>query len=1042
MLAALGQAATVNLNQNSRDDATGSLISAVSSSQYLESGVSYNTVTAPATFSTYRFTHWTNSSTPSIAYRDAWGRSLNPISFVLLEDTTATAHYLPATRDTDGDTVPDWYEIEYFGDLTRSAGYDGDSDGFQLSAEYSGGTHPLYGDASQAGGVSYADSGLVTCNLAGYASYVLRSVPAGTVNQTTIAPPGTVVTTSNLSGDASFGYWTLDGVRQLDAWGVALPQITFTMGSVNREAVAYLFAGDTDADGVPDAYEQYYYGTLANGALSDTDGDGISLLAERSGGTNPLYLNAYQEGGVSWTDSALVTVNLANFSRYTLSSVPAGTVNVSAIVPDGTVINSPNMAQSTFGYWDLDGVRQQDAWGVALRQISFTVNGAERAGVAYLLAGDSDGDGINDGFEQFYFGTLANGAASDTDGDGVTLLAEVTGGSSPLYGNSYQEGGVAWADSGLVVVNLQPYDRLSKIQLGGVLTNFFSTDPNVVSGIDAGTWSATAVTDWDGDGNPDLFVASEEGLRVFRNIGTARSPNFQEITTGFTGLAAYIASLNRPSLTGGDWNGDGKGDLIIGGNTGTLRLIASGGTFTSSGSGTDLVVGSTMARPALGDMNADGKADLIVLLDDGTARLYLNNGLAMPFAGPGTDNFLGVAAPAGISITTGDINQDGVTDVLLADSDGRIWEFIADGTGSFTIESKVWGGSYDGFAAGLTLAATDLEGDGDLDLIGGLANGGVISLRNPKVGRPTGLIATPGANSVQLEWDANWESRIRGYYIYRAVAAAGPYGSLLANYVSLPSHLETTVSSGVPYYYYVSGVSYFFTPGNSVPRVVESLPSDVAISSAGKVILSVQPVTGKSGKTVKILLSIENAMAVSGIGMQIKVAYDIAKLQPLSQAQPGKPTVVSTGLSKNLTFTDNGATATGELVIDGSAGSLEPGSGKLLTLQFKVAEGVPNGSILGVNITQATMRDINGNVLTVEFLALAQPVSGDTFIEGDLTGDGLVTDEDKTLLQNLIKPNSRAPTADELMAGDLNGDGKLDQKDLVLLKQLLAAPPP
>ena len=88
------------------------------------------------------------------------------------------------------------------------------------------------------------------------------------------------------------------------------------------------------------------------------------------------------------------------------------------------------------------------------------------------------------------------------------------------------------------------------------------------------------------------------------------------------------------------------------------------------------------------------------------------------------------------------------------------------------------------------------------------------------------------------------------------------------------------------------------------------------------------------------------------------------------------------------------------------------------------------------------MRDINGNVLTVEFLALAQPVSGDTFIEGDLTGDGLVTDEDKTLLQNLIKPNSRAPTAAELMAGDLNGDGKLDQKDLVLLKQLLAAPPP
>jgi FG-GAP-like repeat/Dockerin type I domain/Cohesin domain len=1037
------QAATVNYIQNSVNDVDGSTIGAVFSNQYLETASTYSTVTAPATSSTYRFTHWTNSSSPATVYRDAWGRSLNPVSFVLLEDTTLAAHYLPATLDTDGDGVPDWYEIEYFGDLTRSATYDGDGDGLTLLTEYTGGTHPLYANSSLEGGVAYADSGLVTCNLAGYASYTLRSVPAGTVTQTTtVAPPGTVVTTASLSANATFGYWELDGVRQQDAWGVALPQISFTMAAVDREAVAYLFAGDGDGDGVPDAYEQYHFGSLTNGAASDTDGDGFTLLTEYTGGTNPNYGNSHQEGGVAYADSAMVTVNLADYSRYTLSSVPAGTVDVSAIVPDGAVITTPNLSQSTFGYWELDGVRQQDAWGVALRQISFTVNGAERAGVAYLLSGDSDGDGVNDGFEQFYFGSLANGAASDSDGDGATLLAEYTGGSSPLYGNSHQEGGVGWADSGLVVVNLQPYDRLSKIQVDGVLTDFFSTDPGVVSGIDAGTWSATAVTDWDGDGNLDLFIGSEEGLRVFRNIGTARSPNFQEITTGFTGLAAYVASVNRPSLTGGDWNGDGKGDLIIGGNTGTLRLIASGGTFTSNGSGTDLAVGSTMARPALGDMNADGKADLIVLLDDGTARLYLNNGLAMPFAGPGTDNFLGVTAPAGTSITTGDINQDGVTDVLLADSDGRIWEFIADGTGSFTIESKVWGGSYDGFAAGLTLAATDLEGDGDLDLIGGLANGGVISLRNPKVGRPTGLIATPGANSVQLEWDANWESRIRGYYIYRAVAEAGPYGSLLANYVSLPSHLDTTVSSGVPYYYYVSGVSYFFTPGNSVPRVVESLPSDVAISSAGKVILSVQPVTGKTGKTVKILLSIENAMAVAGIGMQIKVAYDIAKLQPLSQAQPGKPTVVSTGLSKNLTFTDNGATATGELVIDGSAGSLEPGSGKLFTLQFKVAEGVPNGSILGVNITQATMRDINGNVLTVEFLALAQPVSGDTFIEGDLTGDGLVTDADKTLLQDLIKPNSRAPTADELMAGDLNGDGKLDQKDLVLLKQLLAAPPP
>jgi hypothetical protein len=1031
------QAATVNFTQTSANDADDSAIGAVLTSEYLDTARSCSTVTAPADYGDFRFTHWTNNSYPTTSYRDAWGRSLNPISFVLLEATTATAHYLPTTRDTDGDGVPDWYEIEYFGDLTRAASFDGDGDGIQLSAEYSGGSHPLYGNASQEGGVSYADSGLVTCNLAGYASYVLRSVPAGTVNQTTIAPPGTVVTTPDLSTNTTFGYWTLDGVRQLDAWGVALPQITFTMGSVNREAVAYLFAGDTDADGVADAYEQYYYGTLANGASSDTDGDGISLLAERNGGTNPLYANVYQEGGVVWADSAIVTVNLAGFSRYTLSSVPAGTVNQTAIVRDGTAITTPDMTQTTFGYWTLDGVRQQDAWGVALRQITFTVDGADRAAVANLFATDSDGDGINDGFEQFYFGTLANGAATDTDGDGIGLLAEFTGGTSPLYGNVHQDGGVSWADSSVVVVNLQPYERLSKMLVNSTLTNFFSTDPGVVTGIQAGTWSATAMTDWDGDGDLDLFVAHENGLRVFRNIGTARNPNFEEITSGFAGLAAFVTAIDRPILTGGDWNGDGFGDLVIGGNTGTLRLIASSGGFISNGSGLDFTVASTRTSPALGDMNGDGKADLIVLLDDGTARLFLNNGTSIPFSGSGSANFLGTPAAAGTSIAVGDINQDGLRDVLLADSDGRIWEFLNNGSGGFSLQSKVWGGSYPGFATGLTLAAADLEGDGDLDLIGGLANGGVLALRDPSVGRPTGLIARPGANSVQLDWDANWQSRIRGYYVYRSASLAGPWNKLLPDYVPLPSYLDSPVDPAVLNYYHVTGVSYFFLPGNSTPRVVESLPSDPALTQAGKVVLSVRPARANPGQRIKINLSIENAMGVSGSGLQLRVAYDPAKLQPAAQADSGVETVLATGLSRNLTFTDNGATSNGELIINGSGGSLEPGAGKMFTLQFKVAASVPKKTTLGVTISGATLRDLNGNALVVEILPQDQPESDDTFVEGDLNGDGVVTTADKDLLKDLTKPKSRPPTADELMAGDLNGDGKLDAKDLVLLVQLL-----
>ena len=99
LLAAAAQAATVNFLQTSVNDVDGATIGAVSSSQFLETGTAYSTLTAPSTFSTYRFTHWTNSSYPAVSYRDGWGRSLNPGSLVVLEAVTATAHYLPATRD-------------------------------------------------------------------------------------------------------------------------------------------------------------------------------------------------------------------------------------------------------------------------------------------------------------------------------------------------------------------------------------------------------------------------------------------------------------------------------------------------------------------------------------------------------------------------------------------------------------------------------------------------------------------------------------------------------------------------------------------------------------------------------------------------------------------------------------------------------------------------------------------------------------------------------------------------------------------------------
>ena len=1043
--AAVASGAQVQFVQNACDDVSGNSLAAVASTQWLETGAAYTTVTAAVSHGTFRFVRWSSTGSPAEPYRDAWGRSRNPVLFVLLENTTNTAHYLPAALDADADDVPDWLEREYFNGLALGADDDSDGDGISLLAEADGGTHPLYGNRFDEGGVFRADSDAVSINLTDYARYQLISSPTGTVDQSATVPPGTFVVSPDLFGNAAFGFWTLDGVRQEDVWGVAWSQIEFRMAGSDRTGIAYLFAGDGDGDDVSDAYEQRYFGSLAQDADEDADGDGLSLLAEYEGGSLPHVGNRRTEGGVFWADSSNMTVNLASSHQYRLVSDPAGALDVVETVRDGTPVATPNMAQAAFGFWTLDGEPQRDAWRVALRQFSFVVNGADREGVAHFFTADADGDGIRDGYEQYYFGTLALDADADPDGDDLSLLAEYEGGLSPHIGTRHVEGGVAWADSESLVANLQPFERLRFALVDSVLAEVFSFDPGVVTGWDAGDNAAVALGDWDGDGDLDVFLASDSGLRAFENVGTRRTLDLRERTDRFAALSGWVAEIDAPVLSLEDWNGDGYEDLAIGGQTGAVRLVQSSGGFSAvqpSDAAQTIETGSACALPALGDLNGDDRVDLLVMLADGTARAYLHTGTnSAPYAGY-EPNCLGQTVTNAASLGIANVDFSGWADVVVADADGRLWEFFNQGDGTFYLKSKVWAGTHPGFASRMAIAPRDVDGDGDTDVLAGLANGGLIGLRDPRVRRPTGLWAVPGAISIGLSWDPDPQSRIKGYVIYRAPAETGTFARLNAALLTEPRFEDQAVQPGQDYWYYVTGVTEAYYPGNSHAVAVESAASDTlhvaASNGCGQVVLRVKPGRGAPGHNVKIRLVLDEAVGIQGDGLALEIDYPAADLTPRSQTETNQETVVASRLCGTLVLSDDSAAAGGSFRITGNAGETLPGHGVFLTLNFTIDPAVAPGTQLGVVVASAVFRDTFGQPLNVVIVPGGIVDVDGAFVDGDLTGDGVVDFRDEDLLKELIKHNAREPTDDELQAGDLNGDGTLDHKDWLLLKQLLA----
>ncbi len=477
-------------------------------------------------------------------------------------------------------------------------------------------------------------------------------------------------------------------------------------------------------------------------AAGDFDRDGRTDLAltDRGSGSNLGRITVFiQDDAQGFTSTSYegVANPSAIFARDfdrdgLLDLATSGTLAAVSVLPglgDGRFASSERIATGLVRV-DPSGALRETPQGVVVADL----NGDSHSD-ALLLFGDGpsvaqigNGDGtfqpvvstgsfaaLNSGNVGLGFGSFRNPVLADFNNDGRL----------DLVGTSQQSG------------------------IGIVFGQGDGTFPT--SHVEAPSGAARVSSDFNGDGRLDIATVGNNAVNIFLARVDGTFPSFQN-------SAQYPTGTGPRSIAKGDFNGDLKMDLAIANINGTVSILfgRSDGTFSSA---INIVVGvfpfggSNGIQPQSvqsGDYNQDGRLDLVVLG-------FAGGGVLLPGGGDGTFGSVRAfttlgGADGGLNggryLASGDFNLDGKLDIVVA-SEGHANTFIQGGglsvllgNGDFTFQPAV---TYADRSKPTALALGDFNKDGRIDIAmaninNGLAVRGQVSVL---LGNPDGTFQSP-----------------------------------------------------------------------------------------------------------------------------------------------------------------------------------------------------------------------------------------------------------------------------------------------------------
>lgn len=342
--------------------------------------------------------------------------------------------------------------------------------------------------------------------------------------------------------------------------------------------------------------------------------------------------------------------------------------------------------------------------------------------------------------------------------------------------------------------------RLDILLVGAGIAQVWRNTGNGFTNINAGlpgvSYACAAWGDYDNDGRPDILLSGFDNdgpiCEVWRNT-----------SNGFVNTYPISPGVGAGSVAWGDYDNDGRLDILLTGQSsksGPLGLTAqvlrnTGSGFTNINAG---LPGVYYSAVAWGDYDNDGRLDILLTgaTNDlmslgfiGTAQVWRNTGSGFTNINAGLPGvYFGSAAWA-------DYDNDGRLDVLLTGATNATGSFLTQlwrntGTGFTNINLGLQG------AYASSTAWGDYDSDGRLEILlsgstnasSGLFAGITRILRHNGIATntpptiPTGLTATAAGTGVSLNWNMATDGQTPAVGLtYSVRAGTSPGGSDLIN---------------------------------------------------------------------------------------------------------------------------------------------------------------------------------------------------------------------------------------------------------------------